>query len=484
MLYVLDGQQRLTSLYAAAKGAKVHRDGGRTDDFANLWVDLTADDGAALGDAGRPVVTHEPHGTPGHDCISVTHLLTAGLTQLNAFPPETHERLETYKSRLNNYQFSTITIAEVPLDVATDVFTRLNVGGVTLTPIEIMVAKSYRPPTDDVDEFDLSREYDALRGRLAEIEFETVQPMVLLYLTAALAAGDCRKKTLLNLPRDLFIENWHLAVDGIEHAIDHLRTAYRIPASRLLPYNSLLVVLGYYFARKPGKPSRKHAEWLRDFFFRASLTARYTGPVETNLTQDLAHITSILNNERPRLGSEFALNPTPRLIDESGDFRTSRAFIKAILCLLAARGPRSFDDGNPVRVDNDWLKQANSKNYHHFFPRAFLAKRGDQPERRINHIANITIVDDYLNKRTIRARPPSDYMSQFQAENPNLDETMQSHLIPDLTSFGVWEDDYANFYRKRCAEIAHEIKAQLLPLPDDKAAVSRRTMDDETDEPE
>ena len=29
-----------------------------------------------------------------------------------------------------------------------------------------------------------------------------------------------------------------------------------------------------------------------------------------------------------------------------------------------------------VRISNDWLKQANSKNYHHFFPKAFLRRKG------------------------------------------------------------------------------------------------------------
>ena len=39
--YVLDGQQRLTSLYAAVKGAKIDRD-GEEEDFSEFWVDLEA----------------------------------------------------------------------------------------------------------------------------------------------------------------------------------------------------------------------------------------------------------------------------------------------------------------------------------------------------------------------------------------------------------------------------------------------------------
>ena len=40
--YVLDGQQRLTSLFATLKGLRVQRS-GRLDNFAEMYVDLAAD---------------------------------------------------------------------------------------------------------------------------------------------------------------------------------------------------------------------------------------------------------------------------------------------------------------------------------------------------------------------------------------------------------------------------------------------------------
>jgi len=110
-----------------------------------------------------------------------------------------------------------------------------------------------------------------------------------------------------------------------------------------------------------------------------------------------------------------------------------------------------------VRIANDWLKQANSKNYHHFFPRAYLKNQQEDPWW-INHVANITIVDDYLNKRQIKAQAPSSYMKSFRKENPDIAATMDTHLI-DLDSFGVWEDDYDLFLRERCKLIARKLRA-------------------------
>ncbi|MBA2362803.1 MAG: hypothetical protein H0V86_04665, partial [Chloroflexia bacterium] len=136
------------------------------------------------------------------------------------------------------------------------------------------------------------------------------------------------------------------------------------------------------------------------------------------------------------------------------------SYIKAILCLLAYHQPKSFDNDALVNLSNHWLKQANSKNYHHFFPRAYLTKNGWN-NWKANHIANITMVDDYLNKNKIRAKAPSLYMKEFERANPKLTRTMTSHLI-DVNEFGIWEDDYDAFFEKRCQAISKELTMRVI----------------------
>jgi len=107
-----------------------------------------------------------------------------------------------------------------------------------------------------------------------------------------------------------------------------------------------------------------------------------------------------------------------------------------------------------------WLKQANSKNYHHFFPRAYLAKKHIE-DWRVNHIANITIVDDFLNKREIRDKAPATYMGKFAKDNPNLSKTMRTHLIR-LDSFGIEENDYEKFVDRRCKLMSKELEKRII----------------------
>lgn len=116
-----------------------------------------------------------------------------------------------------------------------------------------------------------------------------------------------------------------------------------------------------------------------------------------------------------------------------------------------------------VKIDNSWLKMSISKNYHHFFPRAYLRSKG-LPDWKANSILNITIVDDHLNKHAIRAKAPAEYMKEFKKSNKHLGETMASHLIDDLDRFGVWQNDYETFLNERGQRVLDELNNRLNPM--------------------
>lgn len=196
---------------------------------------------------------------------------------------------------------------------------------------------------------------------------------------------------------------------------------------------------------------------LVELFWRVSLGGYYSQSLESRVAQDIRRIDAILRGETPSY--DYAVDPSKDFVLENGLFNTGRSFIKAILCVLAARRPKSFMDNAEVFVSNDWLKQANSRNYHHFFPRAFL-RRQKVDEKMANHIGNITLVDDFLNKREIRDKKPSDYMKKYKRQNAELDTTMRTHLIK-LDDFGVWKDDYSRFLDRRCAAIARELSSKV-----------------------
>jgi len=454
--YVLDGQQRITSLYAVRKGIRWNKDNVEIN-YQDISINLLLDP-----DSDEDVVTLEP--PTDAPFISVYKVLHGSLTEfLEEFTIEQLRKIEVYQKRLTGYDFSTIVISNYPIDIACEVFTRINTGGTELTLFEIMVAKTF----DLSRKFDLAREYSRLIDNkngekdLEDVGFDTVSASTVLQCIAAIISKQLRRSDILKLGKTEFIDTWPKAKNGLFQAVDYVRTYQRIPVSQLIPYNSLLVPLTYFFVKNKGiPPSMFQHKMLTQYFWWASLTNRFSSATESKLMQDLERMDAILKNQAPGYrGEELELT-----LDDLRWrwFRTGDAFCKAILCLYASFQPHSFATNHLVNIDNSWLSQINSRNYHHFFPRAYLKKR-DYPDWKANSILNITLVDDFLNKRKIGAKAPSQYINEFAKENREISNSLATHLIDDIEAFGINTDDYETFIEQRGQKILAELKKRLEP---------------------
>lgn len=458
--YVLDGQQRLTSLYAALKGVIINEDDGKPCDYSEIYIDL-------LAEGDEDVVITEIEEKVKSDIIKITELMKGSLIVLASYPEQHHEKISHYKEVLSAYTFSVINLKHAPIDVATEVFTRLNVGGKALTLFEIMVAKTYHifPANEKIAgskdiTFDLSEKYEELSTELSASHYDTIPSSTILQVVSILLEKDCTRKTILKLDKHKFIEIWDDAVECIKSSIDFFRS-YGIVVGRILPYNALLVPFSYFFYKHKNNPTGEMKKRLEDFFWRASLGFRYSSGVEGKLVQDIAKIDKIIAGELPKY--EWGVIVNKEFVEAHGWFSTGKSFVKAILCLYAKQKPKSFDNNLDVIIDNSWLKIATSKNYHHFFPKSWLKKNAKNWEEfYVNHIVNITIVDDFLNKNVIRAKSPSNYMKDFRKKNDELEATMKTHFI-DVEKDGIWDNNYEAFYHNRLSRITKALNKFIIP---------------------
>ena len=452
--FVLDGQQRITSLIAALMGETIPRGDGKKEDFGRIVVDLEAEDGG-------PIIMVKNDKAGQHSVIDLKTLYDGNFADLMKYDPKYHGKLKEYSNTLKAYNFSVIEVNDAPIHIATEIFTRMNEGGTRLSTFEIMVAKTYDPKSD----FDLSEKFRALIEELDNVGYETLYDMSILQTISLALEGECKKKIILSLAKERIIDIWDRIMEAIKEAVDYLKDYYRIPVSNMLPYKTLIVPLAYFFFKHEGRPYGDKQRYLDDFFWRVSLSARYSSGVETKLAQDVKHVDRILDGELPTY--DWPIDTSVDFIHRNGRFSVGRSYIKAILCIYAYNQPKSFDNNSLVNIDNTWLKQANSKNYHHFFPKAYL-KKMDMEDEKINHVLNITIVDDFLNKRSIRDRAPSDYMAEFKEKNPHIASTMKTHLIGDLDKFGVESDKYDTFLTKRSKLLSKEIEKRIIKREEDQ----------------
>lgn len=449
--YVLDGQQRITSLYAAYTGAKIQKYGEKkTTDYKNIYVDLSKD----IEDDESQVITAEKP----EDSITLTEVLRSPKNPkpIHNKYPKHDKKISIYASIFLTYQFPTVVLRKDDIGSAIEVFTRINTGGQTLTLFEIMCAKTY----DEKQKFDMQEKWTKFIEKLDTKKYEDVSSSVILNLLSLILTKtkECSRKDKLGLEKQDIIDTWDSAIAAIEQSIDYFRKSFRIPISRLLPYDTLLVPFAYCFYKTGNNIDAEQRKYLEEFFWRTSLSFRYSSAAETKLGQDIKQrIDKILKNERPEYDDLLVRYSADDIINT--EFRASNSYCKAILCLLASQTPKDFKTNDIVILDNSWLKVANSKNYHHFFPKNYLKRKKIENE---NSLANITFISSSQNKGEISDRAPSDYIGEFEKKNKKIKQSLQTHFI-NLDDSTIQHDNYESFLENRANKIAEELESRLNP---------------------
>jgi hypothetical protein len=447
--YILDGQQRITSLFAVRRGLRITRD-GKEIDYKDICIDIDAEE-----DADEEIVYAD---LPDHagTTISVHDLLAKDITDFDGYSKDQRKKIQTYRERLTGYDFSVIEIPDHSIDVACEIFTRINTGGKALSIFEIIVAKTYDPETG----FDLEEKYSELikddaERSLEDAGFETIPSMTILQCLSAHLMGGITHKDLVRLDRKAVATAWPRVRETIFAAVEHLQSHLGVAVSRLLPYSVLLVPFSRFFDQHGLKHATpEQSAWLRDYFFRASLGNRFTSGVATRMSGDLLRMDQIARGERPNYTEEFHVSAD---LIRHRPFAINDSFSKALICLLATQGPKNLNNNGATKVNNTWLRKASSKNLHHIFPKAFV-KKAKQPDWDANLVGNIMIAEEYLNQRVIRAKSPKDYMTVFEEGNPTFRQSLMTHLIDEECLKALLANDYDKFINHRAKLIAGKIK--------------------------
>ncbi len=193
--YVLDGQQRITSLYAAYLGAKIQKVGEKKiTDYSDIVVNLDTD----INENGDHVISAEPTGKKHISLNSVLNFsFKMAKTLSDEFSEDELEIIDSYSTAFKTYEFSTVVLRKEDIDSAIEVFTRINTGGQTLTLFEIMSAKTY----DEKQHFDMQTKWADFIKELKEIKYEGISSTVVLSLLSLVLSRtkECKRKTILKV---------------------------------------------------------------------------------------------------------------------------------------------------------------------------------------------------------------------------------------------------------------------------------------------
>lgn len=433
--YVLDGQQRITSLYAALSSAYIDRR------LYRICADLDS-----IEQSEEIFFDRE---SDGERYILLSDLLGNDYGPL--FSSLTHTRQRRFndiRTTFLNYPFSVTLVEGGNLDIVCDLFERINNTGVELSVFDLLVARTWSPKEEDGG-FDLRAAYDELIMDLEKVDFNDIPESVIAQLAGALTKNDCTRKAILDIDREEMREAWPTLVDSLRSAVDFVRKRLRITTSRLLPYPSLLVPLSYFFFRNEMRnPNGDQSNWLMRYFYLNGFSWRLSSGTQSKLTEDLQIIDSWAGGEATVFN--VSVSVTFEDIRET-PLQPGNAYCKSLLCLLSAKKPLDFRDGSDVLLQGSFLQRANSRQFHHIFPKAYM--RGKAGSENVNSIANIALIPADLNLR-IGTQPPSRYLAKFIDANPKWASTLDSHAIESTAEDALHSDDFQSFIEHRSHSLA------------------------------
>lgn len=347
-LIVLDGQQRLTSLYQSMYGRGDFRYG---IEFRRL------SDSETIEELEESIVDYpaekwlrrfpDPRSEYLAGVLPVTILRSAAeffLWRDTAVPIEDSigRALITkiYVDKLSGfdrYQIPAVVIDDtVHPEAIARIFERVNRLGEPLGTFDLMVAKSFS------DGFNLREEWESAQEQFPRLaEFLRRDGLPVLSVMSLYQRRSLRQQDVLALTGPSVRDYWHRSVAAVDAAIDFAERRLGVWSSDFLPYKAQLSILGC-LAMQDALPSESAR--IESWFWNSVFRARYEIASNTRAVEDLELLLA---------GTDVFTGPT--LVDPetmlSSNRRQYGALHRGLLCLFAAAGPLDPFDGLDAPVD-------------------------------------------------------------------------------------------------------------------------------------
>lgn len=456
---LLDGQQRMTSLYGAVRGTPPKFFDGNAQAFSGLHFNLESESFEFY----QPMkMKDDPL------WIDVTELMKKGTTGLGEFvtrlaaQPALAPKVGDYVGRLSrllgitdiDLHIEEVTGADKSLDVVVDIFNHVNSGGTKLSKGDLALARICA---------DWPEGRDAMKAKLAEwakagfhFNLDWLLRSVNTVLTGEAKFQHLHEKSAAEVQ------------DALARTTRHIDTSLNLIGGRLgLDHDQVFFgrfgvpVMARYLdqrqTKKLGAMDEKERDKLLFWYVQAAMWGRFSGSTESFIDQDLAALE----------GADGGLD---KLVEQlrlwHGGLRAERGHFTGwslgarfypVLYLLTRMGAsRDWGTGLPLKAN--LLGKMSKLEVHHIFPKAQLYKR-DYSRPEVNALANFC----FLTKDTnldISDTLPEVYFPQIEAAHPGA---LASQWIPDDPA--LWKvERFRDFLEARKTLLAAELNARMEDL--------------------
>jgi hypothetical protein len=435
--YVLDGQQRITSIFGVFQTEYVLPD--NAENPFKIYFDLRADVNiqdsqfVSLADNEVDNTRHFPL-----NCLFDTVKYRQSTNSLPEVDIKTIDELQAiFKEVKIPFQtLETDDSAKVAI-----VFERINRKGIPLDTFQLLSAWTWS------EDFVLQSKFEELTDELRPYGFEEVGGNInlLLRICSAILADSGSASAIINLNGATVRDRFDEIINGIRGAIDFLKTNFKIEKLNNLPYDNLLVPLSVFFSVSGNQHLRydnNQREVITKWFWRTCFSKRYSAGILRALNRDIEEIKKLKNKLSSNL-SVISIN-----VDGSyflkNQFTMGTVNTKTFILMLAQNNPKSFITGSPISLSNV-LKEYNRNEFHHIYPRAYLKTKSGLTNSD-SSLANFCFMSRSDNQR-LGGMAPSIYRQYMEK---NSQDILNTSYIDETKLF---KDDYDQFILDRTEKL-------------------------------
>jgi hypothetical protein len=512
-LAIVDGQQRLTSLFAVIKGAEVLRADFRKERIQIAFNPLsrqfdvpdatTKKDRAYIPDISVLWASDFKPGAFRKNFIK-------NLSEVRELSEEEEAMIEESIDSLRNlpnYNFVALTLASsVDEETIANVFVRINGKGKSLNQADFimtLLSVFWEEGRVELENFALRASMPSDGQSSPFNHFIKPSPDQMLRATIGVSLKRARLKNVYSALRGhdattglddpekrksqfdamretqkavLNLANWHHFLDAIKLA--GYRGQKMISSEAAIIYSYVLYLIG---VRDYGMDRSTIRQVIAEFFFMAAMTGRYTNSPETRFEADLSLVRDLPDGEafvarlremcRTTLTNDYWDITLPSQLATSAARSPSLFAYQAALVKLDA--PVLFSPMKMAQMVDPAVKGSKvALEQHHLFPRKYLEEQGITDRKAINQIANFAAVE-WPDNIKIGKQGPSSYVPALDAvmKGEERSRVYKLHALPPLW----WEMPYEQFLaarRQRMAQVVREAWSALCGDTDSEAPVS------------
>jgi hypothetical protein len=487
--YILDGQQRTTSLLTSLYGGSIESRPGfnpavyvdltiqidsETDDESYksrflFWDEIDDRNGEIRQNIGKKkrydegLIVKLIDIKNGFGAVE-RRLVDNVNNDYKEYDNPVRKELRTLKEILDNYRISFIEVKGIQVAEVCQIFERINQAGMPLDIFDIVVAKTFKPSTQNDKGFYLRELIDDFKGtnqskfmEIADLDYLQTLAVIINRNIDNSGVHNITPRYLNEIKTEHILAVWDAAKKAILKTFDFFENHLHIKTPYLIPFRYFYFTIAGYFYNN----NDPNYSFLKQYFWYNSF---HNDDLLSNTTHLFQH-NEFLDKEKQKQPYQFERFLIDKNKLRSASYSSKGRLSRAILSLLSNQRPKDWEYCDREVLVQNFFFSTDNPNLHHIFPTNsdYVINNKHNNQIDSNSLMNIVYITQITNL-DITNRNPLEYIKNY--DKPEFESIMPTHLLPaDILEWAraasMPDNALDIFIEKRTNLIIEDLKRKL-----------------------